>query len=115
MTTGDREQRDRSLRIKRTGADKATPRPWAVGPSYTVGQRIIAVKTSESIVQVYGKTESESIGNARLIVKAVNCHDDLLAALRLYYDLHHERTASPADAWTEAHGMARAALKKAED
>ena len=39
---------------------------------------------------------------------------DLLAALRLYYDLHHARHAPPADAWTEAHAAARAALAKAE-
>jgi len=29
----------------------------------------------------YGKTDQECIANARLIVQAVNCHADLLAAL----------------------------------
>lgn len=70
--------------------DQATPRPW----NCNIGKyllkisgyprQVIQISESESDHQIAivnaGSLEGET--NARLIVKAVNCHDKLLSALK---------------------------------
>jgi hypothetical protein len=77
-------------------SDKATPRPWVTGPDLDNcggGRNILADTESENSVRiahtnrvVYGGeelvSEAEARANAELIVRAVNAHDDLVAALK---------------------------------
>lgn len=64
--------------------ENATPRPWSI--SYKIGDAIICIGETETYGTDYygGKLICESVepSNAKLIVKAVNCHDDLVEALK---------------------------------
>ena len=63
--------------------DQATKRPWSI--SYKIGDAIICIGEPETNGTDYygGKLICESVepSNAKLIVKAVNCHDELVNAI----------------------------------
>lgn len=53
---------------------QATPRPWELNPS-----QINTIEHNE--INICMTCGDNAIANAKLIVKAVNCHDELIAAL----------------------------------
>lgn len=55
--------------------DQATKRPWRVGRAHGI-KGVYNIMCDEI-------SDEEDIANARLIVKAVNCHDELVEALKL--------------------------------
>lgn len=75
---------------------QATPRPWKIGKSLT-GDRTPWISNEKGNISICiiddiarssndttRKQEDEiNIANARLIVKAVNCHDELVEVLKL--------------------------------
>lgn len=60
--------------------DQATPRPWHTGRGLLVPDWCIYDKEN-NLVLSFEETE-EGKANARLIVKVVNCHDELVGALK---------------------------------
>jgi len=73
----------------------ATPRPWSrsgVRSRTEAGWPFISIGHGDdphSLLVLYGRTNEENISaeqDARLILKAVNCHDELVEALRFYAD-----------------------------
>ena len=84
--------------------DHATPRPWVY--SGLIPASIGAPIGSVTIVaEVGGKSDSERAENARLIVRAVNSHDALVALARMIVE---ERTG-PALIYEAARKALRAA------
>ena len=58
--------------------DNATPRPWKVDNEFYIRD-----SQSNAIGQLYGSIGSfQVLGNASLIVRAVNSHDELMQALK---------------------------------
>lgn len=58
---------------------KHTPTPWHVGPHYTSD-----IESSEGrVAECRPLMTPRGIANAEFIVRAVNCHDDLVKALRM--------------------------------
>ena len=73
--------------------DNATPRPWKVNPEgqeeYKTGSWEITsnIKFGEDpddtcVALCYSYNAQDAEANARLIVKAINCHDELVEALK---------------------------------
>ena len=66
---------------------QATPRPWMhyddTDAAGKTGRHEI-VATGKTVARIYrtAGSEVEDAANAALIVRAVNCHDELVAALR---------------------------------
>lgn len=114
---------------------KHTPTPWRIEqhPNPKMGFGIYGNERSPiSAVYLFPSGETEicnylTEANAELIVRAVNAHDDLVAALekltKIWSDYssqemygEHLRAGIEEidfDAWTDAHDKARAALEKA--
>lgn len=82
--------------VERRGVEVAptTPTPWIASKVMHVtdsGDLIVDVVAQEDgekvrVAQVYGGTEGQSEANADMLVKAVNCHEDLLAACKEVVD-----------------------------
>lgn len=93
-----------------------TPIPWSISAD---GQRIISADGESVIADVHGAAcaDQEGAANARMIVRAVNSHAELLAALR---EIADHSVDGPRDEWAEAVGysvvkdIARAAIARAE-
>lgn len=74
-----------------TDISKATPRPYALMESSTSDNRgafhlyLIEEKTGRKIAAIWGKDEEKSATGA-LLVRAVNAHEALAAALRELLD-----------------------------
>ena len=96
---------------------KHTPLPWRVGP--TNGGRFIAALKEKCVCEfpsggvIFGKVDA---ANRDLVLRAVNCHDDLVAActeiVRVLDALGWANVAGDWPVVTEACGLARAAIKK---
>ena len=112
---------------------KATPRPWRTeyNPSQKGTPATLIMQADAEIYEKWlaecpwGKdgdtdvadgdgtrdcTAAEAQANAKLIVQAVNCHDDLLAACKRLIAAEDDVRVS----LTEALALARAAIAKAE-
>ena len=63
-----------------TTTDKTTPRPWGYGYHRGLDEHLVGV-TLENVAIIEDRHENAA-ENAALIVRAVNAHDDLVAALR---------------------------------
>lgn len=89
--------------------NQATPRPWK-----SIGRDIETV-TGDPVASTYGLNDSEEKANAKIIVKAVNCHDELVEALNGM--IQHFQDV---DEYTKPHAykrfqMAKLALSKAQE
>ena len=64
--------------------DDATPRLWKVDKEMVEGSGLYIVPSGEggSIAEAYGDTIKEQKANAKLIVQAVNSHEELIALVR---------------------------------
>lgn len=62
---------------------ESTPRPWYPCPSN--GWAIIRAGTVEDDILICEMTSPKVEADARLIVRAVNCHDAIVEALELAY------------------------------
>ena len=93
-----------------------TPVPWKVGRWVKHGEDLLylpivageAIIASCNAVAPHAPCVEEIEQNAHLIVRAVNCHDDLLAALK---ELLEESYGEESSGIT----LARAAVAKAEE
>lgn len=91
-----------------------TPAPWAVGGESEClvqangGSTLIAecVGPLTEAARTFEELHGDAIANAKMIVRAVNCHEDLLAACRAAAEFWKD-TDSPTGA------MCRAAVEKA--
>lgn len=96
---------------------KATPTPW----KFFTSQGTTAIHVAGSRVPVVNwagfddadRPKAEHAANARLIVKAVNCHADLLAALESFVRMDAKDDEITAAEWSAAVVMGRAAIAKA--
>ena len=102
-----------------------TPRPWYLEedgcdigrPYIRSANNMIVAKTYRAALDggISGPGEIDGEGNAALIVRAVNAHDDLVAGLRTAVTLYETygllAQSAGCGAWVNA---ARAALAKAE-
>jgi hypothetical protein len=78
-----------------------TRTPWAISKTRTVSTRhdiyVTDPLTEKSVVaRVTEFEDGEGIANAEHIVKCVNAHDELVAALELMVDMDPSESASPA-------------------
>ena len=94
----------------------ATPRPWSVDNGYMWGDGDASVPVrpviQEFAVSPGGLLYEEAVANAELIVRAVNCHDELVAALALLL-----KDCEDYEAWQRpcyAVDVAKAALARAK-
>ena len=100
---------------------KPTPGPWELR-----GFKIYVPGTEKCIAEarIAWKSSAETAANARLIVRAVNCHADLVAALEEFdaafgafhsemYDRHSTAYRNACNRLAAAVKGARAALAKA--
>lgn len=66
---------------------RATPRPWKVDQRYKAD---VLDSNGKDIFKVflpnYREEQSENFANAELIVRAVNCHEELVDKLELIVD-----------------------------
>ena len=61
---------------------KATPRPWKISDEYsTFGSIAIEANTAGMILVETEVNNKNAEANAELIVRAVNCHDELVSFL----------------------------------
>jgi hypothetical protein len=86
-----------------------TPGPWFDGGDGYIWDGDPALGGAEIVASTGGPNES---GNARRIVRAVNVHDDMLAALEAMLTKHDDRDGA-SDLWPKEAAQARAALAKA--
>lgn len=98
-----------------TDLSKATPRPSKLHPDgYSIIQEDVGGKLIERVSQ------EDCEANAALIVRAVNCHDELLAALRDLIPCAAASVGEIPDPMPTIHttksaiNVARAALAKAD-
>ena len=98
-----------------------TPTPWEVGDLDHNGQRIVRGEHIEICTcwhHCVGSIEREMEANATLIVKAVNSHDDLVAALRnakwLCDNINEFGQCTDSEGFDAADMAIRAALAKLE-
>ena len=99
---------------------KPTPGPWVVSGNNNGAWEICAGAVVIAARNKWNHRAQESLANARLIVRAVNCHDDLLAALKAVlsdiaaYERINNLAPNPGrqDCWDSV-TAARAALAKA--
>ena len=90
---------------------KHTPTPWEVAYLDKNGQRVIRAEHIEIATcwhHCVGSIEKEMEANAKLIVRCVNSHDELIDALETILDLSYDDVFVMKD-------VARAALKKATE
>jgi hypothetical protein len=85
---------------------KHTPTPWRVDPEQDIdiqsadGKTEIAITLCDQLANVSMRfrgsmpSKSKAKANTALIVRAVNCHDDMLAALQLAEDVLSRAPAS---------------------
>ena len=101
-------------------AGSHTPTPWELHPGdpSVIRAAVVGAQRCTAAVAVvrYGlRSNAEAEANAELIVRAVNCHADLLAALRRIVDIRngpHEHKAL--GKCQEMYEVAFAAVAKAE-
>jgi len=109
--------------------DKATPRPWIWEGDFKFtnsGARIVTDKNGNAVAHVltvaerkrstpYNAPDSGRDANAALIVRAVNAHDGLVAALRTLANnqLSDDNCADVATAGKRVRNIAAAALRAA--
>lgn len=100
-----------------------TPTPWSFKTDRTTGDCGIYADGTGIFVEVFSDIRSagensraEALANAEFILKAVNSHDAMLAALKaLQVQALQSNLNSPAHEWGwEALGMTRAALALAK-
>lgn len=61
-----------------------TPLPWVISPKREESNKVVIGTGPDAwlgLAAVYGDTQEEAEANAEFIVKAVTCHEELLAAL----------------------------------
>ncbi len=104
------------------------PIPWKVEPTksdyerHTMDRTISATTHAGNpiwVCRVYNQVGSNVDDDAEFIVRAVNCHVDLLEALESVYVDHLERVAAYGNLETQPHRLlvmanARAAIAKAK-
>lgn len=61
---------------------KHTPTPWTLKTEDVENPAIHSASTGKIAVWCEGSDPNEDAGNAALIIRAVNAHDDLVAALK---------------------------------
>jgi hypothetical protein len=94
-------------------ATKHTPGPWTVDELLAEGRPVVSGSNGEPVAlvfpSVYDDEEAgpEAAANAARIALAVNCHDDLVAALRLC--MSHNSDMS-----TDDYNAVQALIAKAE-
>lgn len=105
--------------------NQATPRPWSINKTYPNqiehpemfgfrGQfKIAECRFSQSLVRSADIKEAEA--NAKLIVKAVNCHDELVEALKDISDLDNHMIGKYDGQIQWAVNRAKQALSKAQE
>ncbi|MDP2952895.1 MAG: hypothetical protein Q8O76_06235 [Chloroflexota bacterium] len=94
-----------------------TPTPWVVDAKPIMGNSGPAIRTVGRHIARMGWNDEEDKANAAFIVRAVNSHDGLLAAVKalLGHSAHKCRFHGPAVCdQCEAQKQARAAIAKAE-
>ncbi len=98
---------------------KHTPTPWFIERINKQAPSIVHIVSrkggtiSDEVASVYcADAGSEQEANAKFIVKAVNCHDELLAALKEYQRLYEE--VQPAGGWQGVYELGNAAIERAE-
>ena len=71
---------------------KSTPRPWKVRAPKPARYPDYTVETIDGhyVASVSIMADNPAHANAALIVRAVNCHDELVAALQLVLDAYPE-------------------------
>lgn len=95
-----------------------TPTPWAVDVqnSGTTGTHVIIDNNGKVIATITPLTdEEEEAANARLIAKAVNSHESLLAALKYLFEQSLKRDDAPDNEMDIAWAEATMAIKAAEE
>ena len=60
-----------------------TPRPWEQDGKFVMSTDELVITC---LIQHTGEDESLAVANARFIVTAVNCHDELVDALQWFVD-----------------------------
>ena len=103
-----------------TSGAKPTPGPWVLAGWYIQGTEqdigdgdVGRLNIATCAVDWSSNGDPEQQANARLIVRAVNCHADLAAALRAFLGWHEN--GSPSEDEDHVVHEARAALAKAGD
>ena len=99
--------------VKDVSSDNATPRPWKVGtrnPGRVMTDFKVIAQT-DFIDESHPTSEHEA--NARLIVRAVNAHDELLAACKLALTFSREGCPDPGCLVCQQHDAETAQLKAA--
>lgn len=74
---------------------KATKRPWIIKPHHGYKSLKTDIYSSNSpdtlaTTGFFGRTDQETEANAELIVRAVNCHDELVKAVDLLFYCYNE-------------------------
>lgn len=90
---------------------KHTPPPWQINPfnSSQICDRDVSGRGCMTLASMRGGTKVERQANAAVIVRAVNAHDDLVAALQA---IASDENIMSTTTW--ARTIARAALAKAK-
>lgn len=92
---------------------KHTPTPWNYKQAYANGAGAFIGPDGKGIACITSSTKRDNnAANAAHIVRCVNAHDELVAALRALLKAHGERTSWASESLWDA---ARAALAKAEE
>ena len=89
-----------------------TPTPWRAA-----GSRTIVSREGQLVAEMLGGASDPVEERRQSILTAVNAHEELVAALRLYVKLDNDNRSGcnfEADDWAECYQAGTAALAKAE-